>query len=173
MDEHSSPIWTILGRRGIAELVDASDYAAKLVVASLRYREPYLSRIVGLPCGDLTTEGVVLVASRKPRDVGHVERDKPRRGNHAAIVVVVPSSSRTVGLNLRNLVTAVPRRGSDLAGEVLGSDALALEVVCHLVSGDSIPNSVYERLGFLFNDFAAPIGGGDVSGGLAMLDESS
>ena len=64
-------------------------------------------------------------------------------------------------------MAAVPRRGRYLTGEVLGSDALALEVVCHLVSGDSIPNSVYERLGFLFNDFAAPIGGGDVAGGLA------
>ena len=33
MDEHSSTIRTILRRGCVAELVDASDYAAKLVVA--------------------------------------------------------------------------------------------------------------------------------------------
>jgi len=44
-------------------------------------------------------------------------------------------------------VAAVPRRGHDLTGEIFGCDALALEVVCHAVSGDSIPNSVDVRLG--------------------------
>ena len=44
---------------------------------------------------------------------------------------------------------AIPRRGRDLPGEVFERRALALFVVCHSVSGDSIPNSVAERLGLL------------------------
>ena len=64
-------------------------------------------------------------------------------------------------------MATVPRRRRDLTGEVLGSDALALGVVCHLVSGNSIPNSVYERLGFLLKNFATTIGGGDIASRLA------
>ena len=124
-----------------------------------------MSGIVGLPSRDLAPEIIIAIAGRKPCNVGHVKRDEARRGDYTPFHVVVPGRGRAVGLNLRNLVAAVPRRGRHLTGEVLGSDALALKVVCHPVSGDSIPNSVYERLGFLFNDFAAPIGGGDVAGG--------
>ena len=77
-DGHSSTIGTITGRRGVAKLVDAGDDAAQRVVAGAGNGEPDLSGVVGLPCSDLTAEGIILVASRKPRDVGHVERDKAR-----------------------------------------------------------------------------------------------
>ena len=52
-------------------------------------------------------------------------------------------------------MTAVPRRGRYLTGKVLASDALALFIVRHLVSGNSIPNLANVRLGFLFENFAA------------------
>lgn len=64
-------------------------------------------------------------------------------------------------------MTAVPRLGSHLPGEVFRSNALSLFVVCHAVSGNSIPNSVDERLGAGFRSFAAGIGGRYVAGGLA------
>ena len=57
-----------------------------------------------------------------------------------------------------SLVTAIPRRGRDLPGEVFERRALALFVVCHAVSGNSIPNSVDERLSFLLKNFAAGVG---------------
>ena len=47
-------------------------------------------------------------------------------------------------------MTAVPRRGRYLTGKVLASDALAMFIVRHLVSGNSIPNFANVRLGFLF-----------------------
>ena len=50
---------------------------------------------------------------------------------------------------------AIPRRGRHLTGEVFERRALALFVVCHAVSGDSIPNSVDVRLGSLLKNFAA------------------
>ena len=50
---------------------------------------------------------------------------------------------------------AIPRRGRDLSGEVFERRAPAFCVVCHVVSGDSIPNSVDERLGPLLKNFAA------------------
>ena len=56
-------------------------------------------------------------------------------------------------VGLRNLVAAVPRRGRDLPGEVFASNALALLVVCHAVSGDSILNFANVRLGFFFENF--------------------
>ena len=62
-------------------------------------------------------------------------------------------------------MAAIPRRGRDLTGEIFGCDALALEVVCHLVSGDSVPNPIYVRICFLLKNFAAPIGDGDVTSG--------
>ena len=145
-------------------MIDNSTY---LVVGCARCGEADLSCVIGLPSGSLAAEVIVLVAGGKPSDICHVERDEARGGYHATFIVVVPSSSRTVGLDFRNLATAVPCRGRHLSGETFGCDALALEIVCHLVFGDSIPNSVNERLGFLFNDFAAPIGGGDVAGGFA------
>ena len=43
-------------------------------------------------------------------------------------------------------------------GKVLASDALAMFIVRHLVSGDSIPNPVNERFGYLFGNFAACVG---------------
>ena len=48
---------------------------------------------------------------------------------------------------LRNLCRNPP-------GKVLASDALAMSIVRHLVSGDSIPNFANVRLGFLFENFA-------------------
>ena len=51
-------------------------------------------------------------------------------------------------------MTAVPRRGRDLPGEVLGADALACRVVRHTVSGSSIPKTAEERLSFLRKSFA-------------------
>ena len=122
---------------------------------------------VGLPSRNLTTKVVVLVAGREPRDVGHIKRDEARRGDHAAFVVVVPGRSGTVGLCLRNLMTAVPRRGRNLPGEVFERRALAFGIVCHAVSGDSIPNSLDVRLGTRFDFFAASIGNCDVAGRLA------
>ena len=65
------------------------------------------------------------------------------------------SSSRTVRLDFRNLVAAIPRRGRDLTGEILQRRALAFGIVCHAVSGNSIPNSLDERLGLFFENFAA------------------
>ena len=50
---------------------------------------------------------------------------------------------------------AIPRRGRDLPGEVFERRALAFCVVCHVVSGNSIPNSVDVRLGPLLKNFAA------------------
>ena len=44
---------------------------------------------------------------------------------------------------------AIPRRGRDLPGEVFERRAPAFCVVCHVVSGNSIPNSVDVRLGLL------------------------
>ena len=64
-------------------------------------------------------------------------------------------------------MAAVPRRRRDLTGEVLGSDSLALEVVCVALAGDDMPFVVDKRLGSLFKDFASGIGDGDVAGGLA------
>ncbi len=52
-------------------------------------------------------------------------------------------------------MTAVPRRGRDLTGKVFERRALALFVVCHAVSGNSIPNPVDERLRLLLKNFAA------------------
>ena len=72
--------------------------------------------------------------------------------SHATFVIVVPSSGRAVGLNLRNLMAAVPRRGRDLTGEILQRRALAFCVVCHAVSSNSIPNSVDECICFLFEN---------------------
>ena len=155
MDGHSSPVLAILRCSGVAKLVDAGDDAAKLVVSYAGNREPDLSRKVGLPSRSLAAEGVVAVAGREPRDVGHVERDKTRSGGYAPFIVVVPSSSRTVGLNLRNLMAAVPRRGRDLPGEVLERHALACRVICHAVSGNSIPKTVDECLGARFRNFTA------------------
>ena len=64
-------------------------------------------------------------------------------------------------------MTAVPRRGRDLTGEVFERRALAFGIVCHAVSGNSIPNSVDVRLGTHFRSFAASIGNRDVAGRLA------
>ena len=154
-DGQSSPVLAILRRGCIAQGVDTRNYAAKLVVARAGCWEADLSRVVGLPCSDLTAEVIILVASREPRDVGHVERDKTRSGGYAPFIVVVPSSSRTVGLNLRNLMAAVPRRGRDLPGEVFERRALAFGVVRHAVSGNSIPKTVDECLGARFRNFTA------------------
>ena len=62
---------------------------------------------------------------------------------------------------------AIPVRNRRLAGEVLGSDALACRVVRHAVSGNSIPRTVDECLAFPFNGFAAAIGCCDVACRLA------
>jgi len=110
------------------------DRASKLVVARAGNREANLSCVIGLPGRSLAAKVVVLVASRKPRDVGHVERDQARGGDYAAFAVIVPCRGRAVGLNFGNLVTAVPRRGRDLPGEVFERRALAFCVVCHTVS---------------------------------------
>ena len=118
MDGHSPSIRTVGCRCGVAELVDASLNAAELVIASTSNWEANLRRIVGLPGGSLTTEGVVTITGGEPGDVSHVERDKTRSGGYAPFIVVVPRRGRTVGLNLRNLVTAIPRRGRNLTGEV-------------------------------------------------------
>ena len=166
-DRLNPPIVAKARRRCIAELVDTGDDAAKLVVARLRGREADLGRVVGLPRRNLAAEVVVAIASRQPGDVGHVERDQARGSDHASFCVVVPSRRRAVGLNFRNLMAAVPRRGRNLTGEVFGCNALAFGVVRHLVSGDSIPNSVYERLSFLLKNFAAGVGKRDIAGGLA------
>ena len=64
-------------------------------------------------------------------------------------------------------MTAVPRRGRHLTGEVFERRAPALLVVCHAVSGNSVPNSVDICFGADFRDFAAGIGERDVAGGLA------
>ena len=64
-------------------------------------------------------------------------------------------------------MTAVPRRGSDLPDEVFASNALAFCVVCHAVSGDSIPHSINVRFGTRFDFLAARIGDRDVAGCLA------
>ena len=48
---------------------------------------------------------------------------------------------------------AIPRRGRDLPGEVFERRALAFCVVCHAVSGNSIPNSIDVRLGAGFRNF--------------------
>ena len=84
-----------------------------------------------------------------------------------SFVVVVPGGGRAIRLGLRNLVTAIPRRGSDLTGEVFGCYPLALWIVCHCLPGNSIPNFANVRLGFLFENFAAGVGDGDVAGGFA------
>ena len=72
---HGSAIGTILRRCSVAELVDAGDYAAQLVIRCAGRRKAYLRGVVCLPSGDLPPKVVVLVASRKPRHVCHVERD--------------------------------------------------------------------------------------------------
>ena len=64
-------------------------------------------------------------------------------------------------------MAAIPRRGRYLTGEVFERRALAFCVVCHTVSGNSIPNPVNERLGYLFGNFAACVGERDVAGRLA------
>jgi len=51
-------------------------------------------------------------------------------------------------LPLRNLCRNPP-------GKVLASDALAMFIVRHLVSGNSIPNFANVRFGFLFENFAS------------------
>ena len=167
MDGHSPSIRTV-GRGGsVAKLVNTGDDAAKRVVAGSRDREAYLSCKVSLPGRCLATKGVVLVACRQPRDVGHVKRDEARRGGYATFVVVVPSRRRAVGLDLRNLMTAVPRRGRHLTDEVFERRALTFGIVCHAVSGNSIPYSIDERLGARFDFFATNIGNRDVAGSLA------
>ena len=148
MDEHSSPVLAILRHRGIAKLVDAGNDAAKRVVCSARCRQTNLRRKVGLPCRSLAAKVVVAIAGGKPRDVSHVEGNKTRRSNHTPFFVVIPCSSGAVRLGLGNLVTAVPRRGSDLPGEVFGCYPLALWIVRHRVSGDSVPNTVDVRICF-------------------------
>ena len=67
-------------------------------------------------------------------------------------------------VGLQNLVTAVPPRGSHLTGEVFERRALAFCVVCHAVSGDSIPHSINVRFGTRFDFLAARIGDRDVAG---------
>ena len=79
-----------------------------------------------MPSRNLATEGIVAITGGKPSDIGHVERDQARGGSYAAFVVVVPGRSRAVGLNFGNLMTAVPRRGRDLPGEVFASNPLAM-----------------------------------------------
>ena len=167
MDEHSSPVWTILRRRSVAELVDASNNAAKLIVARTGNREANLRRVVGLPCSDLATEGIVAITGCEPSDICYIERDQARGGYYAPFVVVVPGRRRTVGPGFRNFMTAVPRRGRDLPGEVFERRTLALFVVCHAVSGNSIPYSINERLGAGFRNFATSVGKRDVAGRLA------
>ncbi len=164
---HSSPIRAVGRGSGVAELIDTRLDTTKGVVARARRGEANLSRKVGLPYSNLTAESIILVASRKPRDICHVERDQARRGDHAPFVVVIPGGGRAIGLGLGNLVTAVPRRGRDLTGEILQRRALAFCVVCHVVSGDSIPHSINVRLGAGFGYFATRIGGRDVARGFA------
>ena len=77
-DEHSSPVWTIGRRRGVAKLVDAGDDAAELIVSSSRDREAYLRGKIGLPRGNLASEIVIAIAGREPCYVGHVKGDKAR-----------------------------------------------------------------------------------------------
>ena len=163
-DGHSATIGTITRGRCVAELVNIRHYPSQLVVARAGCRQADLSRVVCLPCSNLTAKGIILVAGGKPRDVGHVERDEARRVDHTAFVVVVPGCGRAVRPGCRNLMTAVPRRGRHLSGEVFERRALALFVVCHAVSTDSIPNPVDHCLGAGFDDFAARIGGRDVAG---------
>lgn len=141
-DGHSSTIGAVGRRSSVAEPVDAGDYASKGVVGGALSGEADLRGKVGLPCGRLPTKGVVFVACREPRDVGHVEWDQTRRSDYAPFVVVVPSSSRAVWLNLRNLVTAVPSRGRHLTGEIFERRALAFGIVCHAVSGDSMNSNL-------------------------------
>ena len=167
MDGHSPSIRTIRSRGSIAQCVDTRDDAAKLVIAGARDREADLRGKVGLPCRNLTTQGVVAIAGREPCDIGHVERDKARRGDHAPFDVVVPGGGRAIGLGFRDLMTAVPRRGRNLPGEVFGCNPLALWIVRHRVSGDSVPNAVDVRICFLFENFTAVVGGRYVAGGLA------
>lgn len=94
---------------------------------------------VGLPCRRLPTKIVIPIAGREPRHVCHVERNKPRRGDHAVLGVIFSCRGRAVGLRLGDLVTAIPVRNRRLAGEVLGADAFACHVVRHAVSGNNIP----------------------------------
>lgn len=64
-------------------------------------------------------------------------------------------------------MTAVPRRGRNLTGEVFGSDAFASRVICHAVSGNSIPRTVDIRFRFLFDCFASAVRQGCITRRLA------
>ena len=167
MDGHSPSIWTVARGRCIAELVDAGDDATEGVVTSASYGEADMCGKVGLPCRRLPPKIVIPIAGREPRHVCHVERNKPRRGDHAAFVVILPGRGLAVGLRLGDLVTAIPVRNRRLAGEVLGSDALACRVVRHAVTDNSIPRTVDECLGFPFNGFAAAVRQGCITRCLA------
>ena len=140
---------------GVAERVDAGDSAAELVVRCAGCWQAYLSRVIGLPGRNLATEVIVLVAGGEPSDIDHVERDEARRGDHAPFYVIVPSRGRAIRLRFRDFMTAVPRRGRDLTGEVFRGYPLTLWIVRHLVSGDIVPNTVDVRICFLFQNFAA------------------
>ena len=52
-------------------------------------------------------------------------------------------------------MTAIPRRGGYLTGEIFERRALALFIVRHRVSGDSVPNAADVRICFLFENFAS------------------
>ena len=80
----------------VMALIDASDDAAKGVVARLSCGQTNLRGVVGLPGRDLAAEVVVAIAGRKPRDVSHVKGNEARGGYHAPFCVVIPSS---IGLN--------------------------------------------------------------------------
>ena len=142
-------------------------YAAEAVVGRRRRGNADARGVVRRPGRGLAAEGVVGVAGRDPGHVRQVRRNEARRGDHAAIVIVIPGRGRAVGLRLRDLVTAIPVRNRRLAGEVLGSDALARRVVRHAVTDNSIPRTVDECLGFPFDGFAAAVRQGCIARCLA------
>ena len=99
--------------------------------------------------------------------IGRVDGIRAALGRRLAVADVVEVAGMLCalcvlcgGTQLANMSASelIPHRGRDLTGEVFERRALALFVVCHAVSGDSIPNSVDERLGSLLKNFAAGVG---------------